>query len=124
METNVTVILGGSWVNKFDRINWRGEIEQMCQKKKFEKLRGEVGLWLVGEYKAKKLNQEYRRRSYVPQVLTFPTKNREPDMDGIFRVGDVVICGPLLIKEAKCNKIDVKLVAREWLEHGFSNLEF
>ena len=122
--SSVTVILGGSWANRFENINWNEEIEQICSQKKFSELRGEVGLWLVGEYKAKKLNQEFRRRSYVPQVLTFPTKNREPDMDGIFRVGDVVICGPLLLKEAKCNKSDAKLIAREWLEHGFSNLEF
>lgn len=122
--SSVTVILGGSWANRFENINWIEEIEQICSQKKFSELRGEVGLWLVGEYKAKKLNQEFRRRSYVPQVLTFPTKNREPDMDGIFRVGDVVICGPLLLKEAKCNKSDTKLIAREWLEHGFSNLEF
>ena len=81
----------------------------------------ELSILFVGQKRAKKLNQDYRQKSYVPQVLGFPM-SKTADSDGIIRLGDVVICTKKLKYEAVFQKKTVEEVLREWLRHGIENL--
>lgn len=81
----------------------------------------ELSLYFVGRDKAKKLNMDYRQKSYIPQVLGFPM-NRKKDADGYIRLGDIVICTEKLKYEVNfLNKSQEEILA-EWLNHGIENL--
>ena len=74
----------------------------------------ELSIFFVGRKRAKRLNQKYREKDYIPQVLGFPMEKKE-GVDGWIRLGDVVICTEKLKRE----KTDVLY---EWLIHGIRNL--
>lgn len=52
----------------------------------------DLSLSFVGEALAKKLNQTYRKKSYVPNVLSFPLSEKE---------GEIFICLNTIKKECK-----------------------
>lgn len=81
----------------------------------------ELSIYFVGKDKAKKLNISYRKKSYIPQVLGFPM-SKEKDVDGLIRLGDIVICTQKLKYEAVFSKKDIEVVLEEWLVHGVENL--
>lgn len=54
----------------------------------------EITLRIVDEPEARELNQAYREKDYAPNVLTFPLAE-EP-----FIIADIVICAPVVAKEA------------------------
>ncbi len=81
----------------------------------------ELSILFVGKRKAKKLNEDYRKMDYVPQVLAFP-QNEKGMADGWDRVGDVVICLPLLREEAIVENRLLMEVLKDWLRHGIKNL--
>ncbi len=54
----------------------------------------EITLRIVDEPEAQELNQAYREKDYAPNVLTFPLAE-EP-----FIIADIVICAPVVAKEA------------------------
>lgn len=74
----------------------------------------ELSILFAGRKRARKLNQKYRKKDYIPQVLGFPMEKKK-GIDGWVRLGDVVICTERLKKE----KTDVLY---EWLIHGIRNL--
>lgn len=74
----------------------------------------ELSILFAGRKRAKKLNQKYRGKDYIPQVLGFPMEKKE-GIDGWIRLGDVVICTEKLKKEKTG-------VLYEWLIHGIRNL--
>lgn len=80
----------------------------------------EISLNFVGKRKAKKLNKEYRRKDYIPEVLAFPMGDTAPD--GKVMIGDVVICYPLARAEARRRERLVIEIIAELLEHGIGNL--
>lgn len=80
-----------------------------------------LSIMFVGKTRAKKYNIDYRNMTYVPQVLGFPMGG-QVDIDGFVRLGDILICSPLLKEEAiKYNRKMVD-VLRDWLAHGVENL--
>lgn len=81
----------------------------------------ELSIYFVGRDKAKRLNIDYRQKSYIPQVLGFPM-SKDKDIDGMIRLGDIVICTQKLKYESKFLKKDIDLVLAEWLVHGVENL--
>ena len=81
----------------------------------------ELSVIFVGRKKAKELNINYRKMSYIPQVLGFPM-SKEKDVDGMIRLGDVVICTEKLKYEAKFQKKSIEEVLEFWLLHGVDNL--
>ena len=52
----------------------------------------DLSLVFVGEKKAKQINQEYRNKSYVPNILSFPLSDSE---------GEIFICLKNIKKECK-----------------------
>lgn len=81
----------------------------------------ELSVVFVGRKKAKELNIKYRQKSYIPQVLGFPM-SKEKDVDGMIRLGDIVICTQKLKYESVFLKKDIDEVLEEWLVHGVENL--
>lgn len=80
----------------------------------------ELSLNFVGKRKAKKLNQQYRDKDYIPGVLSFPMQEQGPD--GKLQLGDVMVCYPEARTEARKRERLVIEIIREWLEHGIGNL--
>lgn len=97
------------------------ELAQKALKEKGFKGDVELSIFFVGREKAKKLNQEYRKMDYIPQVLGFPM-SKDKDTDGVVRLGDVVICTQKLKYEVRFQKKDLKTVLYAWLVHGIDNL--
>jgi rRNA maturation RNase YbeY len=93
--------------------------EEALRKKGLDSV--ELSVVFVGRKKAKELNIKFRKKDYIPQVLGFPM-SREPDSDGMIRLGDVVICTQKLKYEAKFQKKGLNEVLREWMVHGVENL--
>ena len=56
----------------------------------------EITVRIVDAEEAQALNNDYRRKDYVPNVLTFEYGEIAPDVLG----GDVVICAPVVEREA------------------------
>lgn len=55
----------------------------------------ELTIRIVDETEARRLNATYRHKDYATNVLTFPL-TEEP-----YLMGDIIICAPIVIKEAK-----------------------
>ena len=55
----------------------------------------EITLRIVDEAEARELNKAYRGKDYATNVLTFPL------MEEPFIMADIVICAPVVAKEAK-----------------------
>src|SRR3989338_7822535 len=56
----------------------------------------EITVRIVDAEEAQALNNDYRRKDYVPNVLTFEYGEIAPEVLG----GDVVICAPVVEREA------------------------
>ena len=56
---------------------------------------GEIAVRIVGEDEGRALNKQYRRKDYATNVLTFDYL-REPVV-----MGDLVLCGPVVEREAR-----------------------
>jgi probable rRNA maturation factor len=56
---------------------------------------GEIAVRIVGEDEGRTLNRQYRRKDYATNVLTFDY-TREPVVSA-----DLVLCGPVLEREAR-----------------------
>jgi len=99
-------------------------VERLAKKsldKKGYKEDVELSIYFVGRKKAKDLNVNFRKMSYIPQVLGFPM-SKEKDIDGKIRLGDIVICTQKLKYEVKFQKSDLDTVLYSWLVHGVENL--
>jgi len=81
----------------------------------------ELSIYFVGRKKAKDLNVNFRKMSYIPQVLGFPM-SKKADADGKIRLGDIVICTQKLKYEVEFQKSDLETVLYSWLVHGVENL--
>ncbi|HWR78436.1 MAG TPA: rRNA maturation RNase YbeY [Thiobacillus sp.] len=57
----------------------------------------EVTVRIVDAEEAQALNQDYRQKGYVPNVLTFEYGEIRPGVLG----GDVVVCAPVVEREAR-----------------------
>jgi probable rRNA maturation factor len=57
----------------------------------------EVTLRIVDADEARQLNQDFRHKDYVPNVLTFEYGEIAPGVLG----GDVVLCAPVIAREAR-----------------------
>ena len=76
--------------------------------------RMQVGLRLVGAKEAQQLNASYRHKDYATNVLTFEY-GVQPDGTA---AGDIVICVPVLKREAKEQGKDFLCHAAHLMIHG------
>ncbi len=81
----------------------------------------EVSLIFIGETRAKSLNQKYRQKDYVPNVLSFPLDNM---------YGEIFICPQIAKKEASKFSLSIEgyivylfihgLLHLKGLDHGYT----
>ena len=67
---------------------------------------------IVGEDEGRTLNREYRHKDYATNVLTFDYV-QEPEIEA-----DLVLCAPVVEKEARKQKIDLVAHYAHLLVHG------
>jgi len=64
--------------------------------------RGSLTVRIVDESESAELNQRYRQVQGATNVLAFPVETESlPDMDDLPPLGDLVICAPVLEREAR-----------------------
>jgi len=81
----------------------------------------EFSLAIIGSRKAKQLNQKYRNLDEPASVLSFALE--EPrGIDGILRLGDVMVCYPIARQKAIVEKVMMDEMIWELVEHGLRNL--
>ena len=76
----------------------------------------EVTIRYVAEAEGRRLNREYRGRDYATNVLTFVYEMRP-------LAGDVVICAPVVAREARAQGKDVAAHHAHLLVHGLLHLQ-
>ena len=76
--------------------SWVNAALQVCCTDKKELL--EVTIRIVDELESKQLNEKWRQKPYPTNVLSFPFEP-PPNVD-IPLLGDIVICAPLVAREA------------------------
>jgi probable rRNA maturation factor len=73
---------------------------------------GQVAVRVVGEEEGRELNRRYRRRDYATNVLTFDYSKRPMVM------ADIVLCGPVVQREAVAQRKPLKHHYAHLLVHG------
>jgi probable rRNA maturation factor len=82
---------------------WEDELETRHLKKLLKSALQSSGIFtvrLVGAAESRKLNRTFRGKDYATNVLTF----NYPSTEGDEVVADLVICLPVVVKEAKMQK--------------------
>ena len=74
-----------------------------------------VDIRLVGEAESADLNGRFRHKPYATNVLSFPAEARLP---GFFALGDLVICMPVVEKEAAAQGKTVDTHLLHMVVHG------
>ncbi len=82
----------------------------------------ELSVNLVGEAKIKELNNKYRNKKEVTDVLSFPLEEAGFKKYGILPLGDIFICLPFAVKESERQKISLEKELSWLTVHGFLHL--
>jgi probable rRNA maturation factor len=79
----------------------------------------QITVRLVDAEEAQALNQDYRKKDYVPNVLTFEYGETSPGVLG----GDVVVCAPVVEREAREQGKPLKDHYAHMTVHGVLHLQ-
>ncbi len=84
----------------------------------------EVGVVLLDEHEMQEINREHRGKDEPTDVLAFPIDDDEDeDLDGVTRMlGDVVICVPVMARQAAENDVAIGDELVDLLAHGTLHL--
>jgi len=77
-------------------------------------------LRLVGEAEGRQLNKDFRGKDYATNVLTF-VYGEEPETGAL--TGDIVLCAPVVAREAKEQKKPLAAHYAHLVVHGFLHLQ-
>jgi probable rRNA maturation factor len=77
----------------------------------------QVTFRLVGAREGRKLNREFRGRDYATNVLTFAYPDLEP------LTGDIVLCAPVIAKEAAEQRKPIEAHYAHLVVHGMLHLQ-
>ena len=81
----------------------------------------EVGLRIVNEDEGRALNQQWRNKDYATNVLSFPLG--EPISEAPELLGDLVICAPIVSREAKEQGKETEAHWAHLVVHGMLHLQ-
>ena len=76
---------------------------------------GDVTVRYVAEAESRRLNREFRRKDYATNVLSFPYSSKP-------LAGDLVICAPVVSREAREQGKSVRAHHAHMLVHGLLHL--
>lgn len=82
--------------------------------------RADVALRLVGEYEGRSLNRHYRGKDAPTNVLSFPAEL--PEGVKLPLLGDIVICAPVVQREARLQGKEVRAHFAHLTVHGVLHL--
>ena len=82
----------------------------------------EVVVSLVSEAKMKRLHRKYMRTWVATDVLSFPLELDTTYPDKVIRLGDVVICYPVAVRQAAINHRSVNEEIAFLTDHGCKHL--
>jgi probable rRNA maturation factor len=82
--------------------------------------RADLALRLVGEYEGRSLNRHYRGKENATNVLSFPAE-LPPGVD-LPILGDIVICAPVVQREARVQGKDCRAHFAHLTVHGVLHL--
>ncbi len=88
---------------------------------KFLKKTGSISVHLIGDKKMKKMNNQYRGKNQVTDVLSFSSTEGK-EIIKTEELGDIFICIPQIKRQAKENKIKFKEEFARMLAHGILHL--
>ena len=71
-----------------------------------------VTIRIVGRYEGRRLNRTYRKKDYATNVLSFPYG----------RSGDLVLCHPVIVREARAQGKAVRAHYAHLVVHGMLHL--
>ena len=77
----------------------------------------EITIRFVADEEARTLNRGYRHKDYATNVLSFPYQNENPLQ------GDLVICLPVLAREAQEQKKPLEAHTAHLIVHGMLHLQ-
>ena len=80
----------------------------------------EVSVYVVDEDEGRQINRDYRGKDYATNVLSFPADI--PEEVGVPLLGDLVICAPVIEREAKEQNKDINAHWAHMLVHGSLHL--
>ncbi len=78
--------------------------------------RASVTIRYVGEAEGRRLNREFRGKNYATNVLTFVYADRP-------LAGDIVVCAPVVAREAREQQKDIAAHHAHLLVHGMLHLQ-
>jgi probable rRNA maturation factor len=79
--------------------------------------RAQVTLRLVGKVEGRRLNRDFRGKDYATNVLTFAYNDTEP------LSGDVVLCAPVVLAEARAQGKTAEAHFAHLVVHGLLHLQ-
>jgi probable rRNA maturation factor len=77
----------------------------------------DVTIRIVGGREGRALNRRYRGRDYATNVLTFVYD------DGVSLAGDIVLCAPVVAKEARAQRKTLRAHYAHLVIHGMLHLQ-
>lgn len=77
-------------------------------------------LRIVGEAEGRQLNHDFRAKDYATNVLTF-VYGEDPETGAL--TGDIVLCAPVVAREAKEQKKPLSAHYAHLVVHGFLHLQ-
>ena len=77
----------------------------------------QVTIRVIGARESRTLNREYRGKDYATNVLTFAYPDIEP------LTGDVVLCAPVIAKEARAQRKAIDAHYAHLVVHGMLHLQ-
>lgn len=117
MMISVLIISESRYLVSRDKI--RQAIKSFLEMQRLDDV--EVSISIVGARKIRQLNRKWRQIDKETDVLSFPLE--EPrGVDGTLRLGDVVVCYPVAIKQAASENKLVDDKINELVEHGLRHL--
>lgn len=80
----------------------------------------EVSIYIVDEEEGQQINSQYRDKDYPTNVLSFPADI--PEEVGVPLLGDLIVCAPIVEREAKEQQKDLEAHWAHMLVHGCLHL--
>lgn len=100
-------------INKRASVPYCGKRMRALVRKVLNDAAWEVSVAIVSPLEIKKINQQYRKKNKVTDVLSFLYEKKQ---------GEIVICYAQVKKQAKANKIPIKKEFARMLIHGCLHL--
>jgi probable rRNA maturation factor len=82
----------------------------------------EISMNLVGEDEIRELNNKYRKKDKVTDVLSFPIEEKPLEESGTWPLGDIFICLSFAKNEAKRENVSIDRKIAQLTVHGFLHL--